>query len=167
MALLGQFLLYYSIQIKKDLMKRLTPTQAFKVLKTVKDLMGDTPMCYKKEFDNGIKKRMVTYRYDDLPLTYAQYDLLLNMVKNMLGHKRKQLKPYFTMEYQGRPYWADKPYFQFKELLVDIYGDSWYFDDDCLVQGDKTITRVSTKVTFTKMINEVQALLPAEIQFDF
>jgi len=145
-------------------MKRLTSTQAFKVLKTVKDLMGDTPMCYKKEFDNGIQKKMYTYRYDELPLTYAQYNLLLETVKNLLGHKRKQLKPYFTMQYEGRPYWMDKPYLRFKELLVDIYGDSWYFDDDCLVQGDKTITRVNTKVTFRQMINTVQASLPATIE---
>ena len=145
-------------------MKRLTATQAFHVLQKAKEMMGDIPMCYKKEFDNGIQKKMHTYRYDDLPLTYAQYDLLLDIVKNQLGHKRKQLKPYFVMQYEGRPYWMDKPYFRFKELLADIYGDSWYFDDDCLVQGDKTITRVSTKVTFRKMINEVQASLPATIE---
>jgi hypothetical protein len=144
-------------------MKRLTSTQAFNVLKTAKDLMGDTPMVYVGEKREHMRKAPL-YRYDELPLTYAQYNLLLETVKEMLGHKRKQLKPYFTMQYQGKPYWMDKPYFCFKELLVDIYGDSWYFDDDCLVQGDKTIMRVNTRVSFRRMINEVQAALPATIE---
>ena len=144
-------------------MKRLTATQAFKVLQKSKEMFGD----FKISVNKGDRWDIA---YDEIPMAgenipnYGAYNELKEMIREMLGHKRAMTKPYFVERYQGRPYFMNVPEFCYKELLKDIYGDSWYRDDDCLVRGDKTITRYTRNKTYRKLINEVQASLPATIE---
>ena len=144
-------------------MKRLTATQAFKVLQKSKEILGDTKICV-NEGDRW------DIAYDSIPLVngniqnYGAIKELKEMIREMLGHKTAQTKPYFSKHWIGPPVWDNGLDFEYKRILEDIYGDSWYRDDDCLVRGDKTITRFVKNKTYRQLMNEVQASLPATIE---
>ena len=135
-------------------MKRLTATQAFHVLQEVKRLVG-------KEEVFGENSYMESMLIGD-----GEYENLQEVITPFLGRKKKMKKPYFGETYLGRPYWYDVKVLKYRELFEDIYGESWYFDGGDLVRGDKTVVHYKEGMTLTKLINEVQASLPATLEIE-
>jgi hypothetical protein len=51
-----------------------------------------------------------------------------------------------------------RKYMYYTDLLSDVYGDAWYFDDIDLVQGDRTIVSFWQKfgMTFKQLIENIK-----------
>jgi hypothetical protein len=128
-------------------MKRLTATQALKVLLEAEQLIGDLKVFGKWSY------------MEHIIIQESDYIKLQEMVTEALGNKRNVKKPYFSETYLPRPYWYDVPVFHYRRLFEDIYGEDWYYDGGDLVRGSKTIVHYKKGMTMEKLINEVQTKL--------
>ena len=125
-------------------MKRLTATQALKVLLEAEQLIGDLKVFGKWSY------------MEHIIIQESDYIKLQEMVTEALGNKRNVKKPYFS-----KHTYLDLivPVFHYRRLFEDIYGEDWYYDGGDLVRGSKTIVHYKKGMTMEKLINEVQTKL--------
>lgn len=47
--------------------------------------------------------------------------------------------------------------FNYLKLFSEIFGEDWYYDDNCLVRYDKTIVCITGKITFGELCKQIKS----------